>query len=171
MLKLNNVTDTPNVQYKWNTMEEVYSFFQKQKIDDAHRPQDIKGDELTNMSAQEYAARYSAWLGWFNYVNRIMADVKSYHLEVVNEQKDIEVNIRITMKKVPGKKPSLKDIDDHVWVQPRYNELQVIRQKYEQIMLVLSAEIDRAEKNVRMISRQIELRKTDFEGTVSRLNS
>ena len=65
------------------------------------------------------------------------------------------------MKNTPGKKPTDAEIDLAVEMHGRYRELAQLLQRGEQAKMIMDTKVDYLERSLRVISRQVELRKID----------
>lgn len=129
----------------------------------------LTAEQLTTTINKDYTILYSQHLSWYNYTTPLVAKVKARLLGVKNEMTDIEVRIRQEMKKKNkiverDMKFTEKDIEDHIWMDPRYKQLLLERQRLEQYKLELDAYLETMDRNLLTISRQVEIRKIEYGG-------
>lgn len=131
-------------------------------------PGTLTAEQLTTIDPSEYTQLYSEHLGWYNYLAPIVARIKSHLLEVRNEKKEIDVHISTGERKrntvrAKGDKLTAGEIEDAVWMDPRYNELVIIEQKLEQQKLEFEARLDCVHRNLQVLSRQVTLKGQELE--------
>lgn len=157
------------IENRWNTIDAVNAVLHRQGIHDNIEPDvtcpPVTTEALVTADIKEYTTTFSAQLRWYNYVTRLLADVRAELLQVVNEMADIESNRRTAFRALGGaKKMSAGEMEDRILQDPRYRDLKVERQQREQHKLKLEAWAETLDRNLKTVSRQIENRKTENLG-------
>ncbi len=168
-------TEAQTIYNRWNTVEEVNARLKAFGIHDNQEPQiecpRVTAEELVNPDIKRYTIVYAAQLQWYNYAVRLHADIKAVLLGVQNEMSDIESAKRIHFRSVDeGKKDkdkmSATEMKDLINVDPRYRELRLQEQHFSQQNLKMSAWVESLDRNLKVVSRQIENRKAEAAGGV-----
>jgi hypothetical protein len=155
---------------KWNTIARVDAKLAKFGITEPEEPE-VKWQPVTTAllltnNLTEYTTMYSAQLRWFNYANRLLANVKAELLGVANELKDLAVEARSNIRRntIDGKKKlTAQEIKDLVENDPNTLELRLREQELEQMNIKLSAWVEELDESRKVVSRQIELRRIELE--------
>jgi hypothetical protein len=153
------------IHARWDTFEEVDLDLKSKGFIDATRPPtplpNLTREQLTNLPNKEYTELHGEYLEWFRYTAEEFSRIRSLVLQVKNEMKDIASEIRSEMKNAPGKKPPDAEIDLAIEMHSRYRELAQLLQRGEQAKMIMETKVDYLERSLRVISRQVELRKID----------
>lgn len=155
--------ENEEVQRQWDTYGEAKRRIEEMGISDVNRPPPIKEGQLADISGTEYSELYVRWLGWATFVRQRYAEVRAMLLQLDNESKDVAARIRRDLDKSKVKMNAQAKAD-HVWLHPTYNPLQVELQLQQQIKDMVSTEVDAADATLKVISRQVEIRKSEFAG-------
>lgn len=136
---------------------------------------EVSADQLTTDFNRDYTTLFAQQLGWVNYTGPILARVKAALIQLENAISDIETRIRIDLRaknKLLSREERLseQDIADTIQQDPDHKILSIERQKFDQQRLLLDSFLDRMERNMKVISRQIELRKLEMGGEVHENN-
>jgi negative regulator of replication initiation len=115
---------------------------------------------LTN----EYA-RYAAYTG---HIGEQIAFIEARLLEIKNELEAIESAVRRTMRarSARGTKPTKEELTDECRENPRYNDLLLQEQYYEQERKILEARRDTYLRAGQVVSRTVTLRGQDIESNM-----
>jgi len=158
------------IEEKWSTADEVADRLRERGMPDPVVPPvtcpEVTAEMLLNPDPNEYARVYAAQNRWCNYVNRCISNVRAEIMQLTNEMDVIGAKHRSYLrgrnKDLPKtERASVSEMEDIVLQDPRYLELKFRHQKLEQERLQLEAWFDSLERNLRIISRQIENRKLD----------
>lgn len=176
-LKLPNTLGAPErtpvnkkIHDHWQTFNEVEQELKAKGFIDAPRPDILEQGssfpslttaQLTQTPNKEYTALHATYLEWFRYTAEEYARLRALLLETRNEMEDIELGLKRELRNQPGKKPSAEEIDIAVGLHGRYRDLKVLLQRAEQAKLLMETKVDYLERSLRVISRQVELRKID----------
>ncbi len=126
----------------------------------------ITPELLADADNKEYTTAYSQQNAWFNYASQVLAQVSSMLLQCENEMEMIDSRICSGLRrelKESGEKMSAKQMQDEVNLDPRYAEVRLQAQVYKQKKIQLSAFLDGIERGLRLISRQVEIRRMESD--------
>jgi hypothetical protein len=162
-----------SIHNEWSTYRGVKQIREGSGLDLAPRPPfecpRITPDELNTEDNAEYTILYAQHYSWYGFVIGQLADVESSLLEIQNEMEHVAAEIRkILNKKNEGKKRNddrltAQAIKDEVTTDPRWHDLKVEEQRLLQHKTLLDADCESLERAMRMISRQVEIRKIGIE--------
>jgi len=140
-------------------------FFVPEKPD--FSPELLTKDNLIGTSPEAYAKLYTEHLHWYNYAAPYMAEIRATLSGTKTALNDMETTIRDGIRRTSISKEdklTVQELKDVVWLDPRYQELQLLHQKYEQMKDMMSAHMDIMDRNMKLISRIEEERKVEFSG-------
>jgi len=164
---------------RWETLEGVVDTLNRWGFSEATAPTTpiptITPEMLLTPDIQQYTILYSSQLHWYNYSNILRARVTAEILQLENEMDDIGAAIRKQLRdtnKALGKKDgmSVGAIDDEVTTNDRYRELRIRAQELQQFKLELAARVEELESGMKVISRQVEIRKEEAKGGTNAQN-
>jgi hypothetical protein len=165
----NKIVDT------FNTVEAVEEELHTQGIHERPKPAyecpEVSETDLTTVSYDQYSALYARLLGWYNYVQMPFAKVKSRVLEYENMLDRIAATIRTDLKATNrqfGKKSeklSESEIKDAILLDPNHTMISLELQKYQQHRIQIEAFMEMVSHSMKVVSRQIEIKKIEFEGS------
>jgi hypothetical protein len=168
-----SMTELEAILEKFNTQPAVEEDLKKMGLQNPSQPQfgleEITPELLTTTDDKEYTTMYSHQLSWFNYLTPILANVTSGLLQAENQMKLVDAAIRKRLKeqnKLRSKEEKLKDgdIDLEVLNDVIYQEAMLEAQRLKQYKLSLEAMTDIAGRNMKVISRQVEIRRITLDG-------
>ena len=161
------------IQSRWDTIEAVDARLKAHGIHTNVVP-DIEcpvvtAEALTTPDIQQYTVTFAAQLRWYNYVVRLLADVRAVLLQISNEMEDIETTKRIHFRQMDEGKPakdkmSATEMKDLIFQDPRNRELRLEHQQLEQERIKLDAWAESLDRNLKTVSRQIENRREESAG-------
>ncbi len=130
---------------------------------------EVSAQHLTTNMNREYTTMYAHQLAWLNYTSPILAHVKAIVLQIENSLKSIEIRIRKDLREKNKLLPKAdrlteKDIEECIWLDPDHKGLVVEQQKYEQMRMQLDSRVEAMRENMKVISRQVEIRKIELGG-------
>lgn len=128
-------------------------------------------EDLTEAQGREYTEKYLHFTSWFNYTSQVVAYHQAKLLQLENEMKQIEAKMREGMRERSSrttkggekKPPPLAEMADIIRLDPRYTELGQQRQWHEQVLYISRTNAAAYESSVKLISRQIEIKRMEFE--------
>lgn len=152
----------------WNTIEAVNKRLALAGIHPNIEPDivcpEITAEILLTDDVRVYTTAYSAQNRWNNYVTRLHGDVRAVLLQVENEMTDIAAAKRNYFRTTyTGKeKMSVLEMEDAISQDPHYRELRLMKQQLDQQRIKLDTWLEGLVNNTKIVSRQIELRKTEY---------
>lgn len=161
------------IESHWNTVGAVDARLKAVGFHDNDMPNIecpvVTTEMLVTPDVKEYTTIFSAQLRWYNYVTRLLADVRAVILQVKNEMEDIGATKRsgfrhINETKLKAEKISPTEMEDLILQDPRYRELRLQHQQLEQQRIKLDAWAESLDRNLKTVSRQIENRRTENLG-------
>lgn len=159
--------ESTEIHNRWDTFSTVKKMFEDLGFGPKTEPQFacpiLTADKLTTPDSRSYTETYVELLAWWSYAAEKLSNVKAEVLQVANEMDYIEATTRIRMRATPGKKPSKEQVDDQLVLDPRHTELKLRRQELSQIRELLDTRTEEIERSLRVVSRQVEIRRLDQE--------
>lgn len=163
------------VRSDFDTMDGVNVLLAKHGITPAPKPgfgcPEVTEDDLTTTDNTRYTTTYARLLAWFNYIAPLLAGVTGELLQVENALTYTEAAFRKRARELnTGKRPRAEgwiteaEIADAIILDADYHELHVEKQRLAQMKSSLTAHTERVERSMRVVSRQIEIRKLEIEG-------
>lgn len=157
----------------WDTAGDVERSLEKRGFKTHSQPTfacpELTADILTTTDTRHYTETYAHLLAWFNFASEKLAQVQSNILQFKNMRDILLAEGRKVVKTqldVTGKKKmSQKEFDDHMLLNAEYQEVIFQLQQSQQSELILGTRVEGIERSLRLISRQIEIRKLDIEQT------
>lgn len=130
-------------------------------------------DDLTELHGKDYTEKYLQFMAWMNFSNQVVAYHAAKIIQFENETKHIEASMREGMRngssatKASGerKAPPLAEMADKIRLHPRVKDLGQSVQYHEQFLLIARANAFEYENSVKLLSRQIEIKKLEFESS------
>jgi hypothetical protein len=168
-----SATDAASIANAWNTMPLVDARLQAAGIcpniepDIVYMP--VTVDQLLAVDLKSYTVTFTTQLRWYNYVVRLLADIRAELLQVDSQIADIARKKRgefRELNKVVSKadRKSVAEMEDATWQDPVYRTLSIMQQELTQAKLKVEAWGNEMERNLKTVSRQIENRKTEGQG-------
>lgn len=163
-------TEQSKIHSTWDTVDKVEGELAMEGFIPMMTPEfecpQVTEEELTTEDSKSYTQTFARQFAWFNYSSQVLARVTVRLLQIENEQAIIESRMRVGFKermRNGAPKMSEKDIQDQINLDPRYQELMLQAQNYKQKKTVLSAFAEGIERGLKVISRQVEIRKGEIE--------
>lgn len=167
-----SMTELEQILVKFDTQGSVEADLKTMGLTEPPKPlfelPEITPEMLSTTDDREYTTVYAQQLSWQNYVSPILAKVTSGLLQAENQMKLVGARIKKRLReqnKLRTKEDKLKedDIEVEVLNDPIYQEAMLEAQKLKQYKLSLETCHEIAGRNMRVISRQIEIRKLSVE--------
>jgi hypothetical protein len=162
-----------DIHNRWQTYQEVKKYIENDLgFAPAAEPEfpcpQLTTDKLTTPDSKSYTETYAELLAWWQYASEKLAHVKAELLEVEDEMDDITVITRKRIRKEDKNKKkdqrlSLADISDTIESDIRFIELKQRKQTLAQFKEILGTRTVSIERSLKVISRQVEIRKLDFD--------
>lgn len=158
------------VSESWNTVDQVQEEVHLRGLVDHEQPQyqcpELTADMLTTQDSKSYTETYAQLLSWFTYATEVYAVVQSTILQLEN-MKDIlgAESRRNALETIQEgrKKPTKEEFADRLLLNPEYQEVLKKLQRFQQAKLLYQAKVESIERSLRVISRQVEIRRLDME--------
>jgi len=156
---------------EWSTFEDVDIQLMRDGIMQVEKPTvdcpRLDKEQLTTLDEHRYGTIYSALMSWFAYMSDILARTKAKQLEVENEMAYVSASMKLgaiaAAQSANEKKPSDVLLKDMIIVDPRYKALGIQLQNITQMRQVLEPQVVLLDHNLKMVSRQIELKRIEME--------
>lgn len=149
----------------WDTFKEEQDLLIMKGFIDSTRPEsefpNLTGTQLTSTANKDYTALHAVYLEWFRYTSEEFTKLRALVLQNKNEMEDIALEIKRDMRAQPGKKTTEEEINIAIGLHTRYRDLKILQQRAEQAKMLLETKVEYLERSLRVISRQVELRKID----------
>lgn len=169
-------SEEQQIHNKWDTADHIEAELAMQGFVQmplpAYECPQVTEELLTTEDNTKYTTAYAQLNSWFNYSSQLLARVTTSLLQAENEMEMIESSMRVSMRERlkgakgdDGKplKMTAEQMQDEVNVNERYVELKLIAQMFKQRKITLAAFLDGIERGLRVISRQVEIRKMEAD--------
>lgn len=166
-------TTADAVAAEWDTLPYVDSRLKDSGMQPNKEPDieylPVTAEQLMVPDVKQYTATYASHLRWYNYVVRMLADIRAELLQVQNQKGDIERVKRAGFRVInEGRKKtdrmSVQEMADIIEEDPTYHILKIREQELEQLKLKVTAWSEEMDRNLKTVSRQIENRRTEVQG-------
>lgn len=155
----------------WDTADQVEVDLAAEGITDKPRPKfecpELTAEQLTTPDSKSYTETYQRFLSWYEYYNELKAKVQARVLQYTNMLDILSAQTRKQHRELSAnmgtKKLTVEEVNDLLTTNPEYQEILFELQKYQQSKLLVDTKVDAIERTLRIISRQVEIRKLDFE--------
>ena len=162
---------TKTLQQHWNTVDIVEEEIKQQGLSEHPRPQvacpELDVDTLTGTDSRSYTELYVHLLAWFAYTSELLAQVQARVLQYENMQDILAAQTRKEARDLSDaagvKKPTVEELKDRLLLNPEYLEVMRQLQHYQQSKIMLDKKVESIERSLRVISRQVEIRRLDIE--------
>lgn len=162
---------TQAVTKTWNTVDIVLEEMELRGLGQKDQPvfqcPELDVEVLTTNDSRHYSQTYAELLAWFGYVSTIHAEIKARVLQYKNMQRVLAAQSKKTQRDVKTgvKKPTKDELEEALLLNPEYQQVTLELQRHEQANFLYDAKVDNIERSLRLISRQIEVRRLDIEQT------
>jgi hypothetical protein len=158
---------------RWNTLPWVHKALLDMGIVPPQEPNcecpKIEPGNLSTLGNDQYSLLYEKVLAWYGYVTERVAEAKVMVLQCENEMTYIEVTTKKRMfdqaKGGSEKRPTAEALLLAVETDARYIELKLLAQQYQQLRDLLQGRAETLDANLKTVSRHIEIRKLEQQGT------
>lgn len=155
---------------EWNTFDDVQVQLMREGFMPSELPrvacQRITADQLTTQDNDKYTQLYTSKCAWLAYTSDTLARTKGERLQVENEMDYIQISLRTGAKMAATssgvKKPTDKEIEELVELDPRYKELKILLQRAKQREGILSSDFETLDRELKMISRVLVIKQMEF---------
>jgi hypothetical protein len=123
---------------------------------------------LASANGHQITELHEKFGAWHSYAANLLSRIRAATTQVDNEMTVLAIRLRkgaLEASKRAGnkKKPTAKEIEDDVKLDPRYQELMLEKQKYDQQRFIMDSHVESLTRELRIISRQVEIRRQDLE--------
>lgn len=170
-------TAEANIHKRWEFFDESKEYMENELgIPPPREPNfacpTLTAEDLTEPDAKRYTERYNEFLAWYNYLSEILARHESVALEHKAEMDDLSATLRESYRKNSkkvtrsgeAKPPPIAEMEDRIQVHPRYVELKQKNLKTSEIIGMLGRKVETLKSSLALLSRQVEIRRQNFEG-------
>jgi hypothetical protein len=164
-----------SVAQKWDTIDDQIYEVEARGLVSREKPQfvcpELTADMLTTTDSKNYTETYVHLNAWFGYASEIYAQVKATVLQFENMKDILEAEGRKVAREgaeavaEKTKKPTKEELEDRMLLNPEYQEVKLKLQRYQQSELLFKAKLESIERSLRVISRQVEIRRLDLDQT------
>ena len=162
------------ISTKWDTIQEIEEQVIARGFPDKTKPKDdcpeLTGDLLTTPDSRHYTDMYVLLLAWFNYSNELLAQARARIIQYKNMRDILAAEGRRVVRKQLAddpdpkkKKLTVQEFEDKMLLNPEYQHVLFELQKTEQMEITMTARVESIERSLRVISRQVEIRRLDLE--------
>lgn len=162
-------TQAQAVMTKWHTIDDVQEESLLRGFPEKVKPEfecpQLDVETLTSNDSKAYTQKYTELLAWFGYAGELLALIHARVLQLKNMQDILAAEGRKTLRDLKSgvKKPTKEEIEDYLTLNPEYQDVTLQLQRFQQAKLLYDAKVDSIERSLRVISRQIEIRRLDIE--------
>lgn len=156
------------LEQSWDTVEHIHNEVRAMGFTDLPSPEyecpELTPDKLTTTDSRSYTETYAHLLGWFNFASEKLSEVQARVLQYENMIDVLTAQTRrtaATIAKNAGTKMTVEERHDNLLLNPEYQEISLKLQKYKQAKILLTAKVDGLERSLRVVSRQVEIRRLD----------
>jgi hypothetical protein len=156
------------IHSKWDTFDEMELILAQAGFAPVEKPifsqPRLTTEVLTTPDSHRYSEIYLQIEAWHNYAYNYKSRLQALQVGFENEMNEIERDVRTTaMAATRAKKLSAIALKDTVEANPRYGELKIEHQKLEQQRLLMQSHVDSLERDLKLVSRQVEIRRQDID--------
>jgi hypothetical protein len=157
----------------WNTLPDVEEHLKELKVPDLTEPTveppNITAELLLTPNPKEYTVMFASARVWYGYATRLLARTNAALLEVTNQIANLEPELRKKLRDhnrlIPkDQRMSVGELDDEVAVDKDLQGLKLTEQKLKQYKLELTAWHEDLDRQLKLVSRQVEIRREDNAG-------
>lgn len=154
---------------KRDTINAVLADLQRLGITKLEEPQfdcpEVNAEILLTADDQEYTRANAQLLSWYNYVSGLLSLVRARLLQAKESFADLEADFRRDQRLLSGatKKLSKEELNDEFRSTEAYRKQSIELQKILQMEELLNVRKSNIERQLRLFSRNIELKKIDAE--------
>lgn len=171
-------SEEEEIHQRWSQADNVQTYLEMQLgMVPTKEPEfvcpELDVTDLTTPDSEAYTRVYAQRTAWFGFLAERKAEHDAIVLEVEAEMEDIATRVRTAMRKNStrktrsgeAKQPPLAEMEDAINSNVRYVELKQKLTYHKQVLTRLNARIERLDRELRLTSRQVELRKIDYDTT------
>lgn len=169
-------SEAARIHEEWTTYPSVKEYLEMQlSLATPGEPEfacpPLRVEDLTTPDSKTYTETYAQRVAWFGFFSERKAEHDAIVLELEAEMGIIETRIRTNMRKTSLKKtrsgetkaPPAQEMEDAINSDSRYLELKHKLLIQRQILKRLNARVETLDREIRLTSRQVEIRRQDIE--------
>lgn len=169
-------TEKRELYDKWSTFDAVRDSLKAKGFMNPPQPEfecpNIRPEHLLTSNSQEYSTTYAHLLAWLSYTSPILAEVRGQLIQAENQMTIIASKVKKQLRQ-KNKGLGLRDpdrvaenaLDDEIMQDADYQYWMLEAQKWKQQRLVVEAFVENIDRSLKVVSRQVEIRKQEFEST------
>jgi hypothetical protein len=168
------------IHTRWETLPTVLEQFDEWGLPTDPREPKVEcpvvtAEMLLTPDAASYTAMFANQRLWFNYAARRLSRIKVELLQTQTEMKDLARQSRQDCREINKTRKKIdrmtaEEINDVVETVPRYRELRVRELALLQFKTLASDIVEELESAMKLISRQVELRREDSRSGTNEQN-
>lgn len=168
-----SVEDSEAIAKKWDTAEAARKYTRDAGFPEPERPSfgmpKLSPEELNTPDNRSYTEKYGRFHAWLCYATPFLAEIKVDLLQLANQKSRIALAIK---EQVRAQNANLLKADriteaqlkDKTELDPTYTRLSAQEQELIQKRLLVESYVDTINETMKIISRQIEIRKMELGG-------
>ena len=150
------------INKNWDTYTGLSQMMGEKKLFQIPAPNypipDITQEALSKAGDHSFQL-YEQLRTWARFLSGEIATTDSILLQIKNEKRTITASIRQKIKKNKTEKVSETDIEDIIWLDPRFNDLTLLEQQNIQYKKHIEALFEHCDGSLSALSRSVEFRK------------
>jgi hypothetical protein len=163
--------EVQQIAARWNTQPLVEAELASEGFYPMSQPEHvlprITNDLLTSPNNKDYTEAYNSFVAWLGYTRDKLARTQLALLQMKNQKKELERTLRGRIFGMANannqKKPTIKEQEDYIEADATYADLMVRMQHQQQKELVYQSEFERFSDAVKLMSRNVEIRRGHWE--------
>lgn len=169
-------SEAQEIHRQWETYPSVQKYLEEQlALVSPSEPEfacpPLRVEDLTTPDSKAYTESYAQRVAWFGFFSEKKAEHDAIVLEIEAEMAVIETRIRTGMRKNNARKtrsgeakaPPAGEMEDAINSDSRYLELKQKLVIHRQVLKRLNARVETLDREIRLTSRQVEIRRQDFD--------
>lgn len=158
------------IHNEWDTFDKNEAFLARMGFPPLAQPEvscpQVTDEILTTADDKLYTETYAALVSWRNYCQNLYSRIEAKAMDVVDELKvlaiDLKRGAKLAASSTGDKKPTKDELDEMLWLDPRYKELKRLEHDFAQQLRLLRPQVDSLNKGVDLMSRQVEIRRQEL---------
>ena len=173
-------TEVREIDQEWESFPQVMQYLEeKLAFVPANEPEfacpPLRVEDLTTPDSKVYTETYAQRVAWFGFFSEHKAKHDAIVLELEAKMAVIETRIRQSMRKNNSRKtragdtkaPPEKEMEDAIESDPHYLDLKKKLITHKQALKLLNARCENLDREIKLTSRQVEIRRQDFDANRS----
>lgn len=169
-------SEAATINTEWNSYTDAIRYLEDQlgmaPLKEPEFPYpSLRVEDLTTTDNKAYTEAYMHRVAWFGFLSEQKAKHDAVRLELEAKMSMIETRIRQEMRKHSRKvtragetkAPPAQEMEDAINSDHHYIELKKKLVLHEQVLKLLNSRVETADREIRLTSRQVEIRRQDFD--------